>query len=192
MIDGIRIIEKGKFSCANPLPLWHRGYWFGKRIRMEITLNRAWMTYFHDNTKANQDIQKIIGYTLDPFKSGIIRLGCNTGYPNFNGFDLSLYGYFTKNFQRFTNKGSGKFPLGKINTAFPFVVEHQLTKLGHPYFFVQQNNIKVAEKVFSEIAYSPSSLGGYNMSPYYEADIYGAPEQLTANIKFTQLSLHDI
>jgi hypothetical protein len=203
MITGLRTIKQGDYSCKSIYiqpsqqnispPLMHDGYWFNSRVQMQIKLNDPWMYVWKGESKPNSDIQKIVGYSLDPFRKDIIRLGCNTGYntSRADGIHLSLYGYFTKNFMRFTKKGSGNFFIGIVDPKGPFCVRHQLTKAGHPHFEVIQGTYR-KETVFPEVSFSPLFGNGYNMNPYYEAGSYGAPEDLTAMISFLSIPLLDI
>lgn len=203
MIEGTRKIREGDYSCSSIYlheeqktispPLLHGGYWFGTRVEMQIKLNDAWMHVWPGESKANGDIQKIVGYSLDLLRKDIIRLGCNTGHntDRYNGTHLSLYGYFTKNFLRFTKKGSGNFFIGTIDPKQNFGIRHQLTKEGHPYFEVIQGGYK-REKIFTEVKFAPVLGNGYNMNPYYEAGTHGAPDDLTARISFLKLPLLDI
>jgi hypothetical protein len=198
MKNGLYTIKTGNFNSEPQLPFFHNGWWFNKRTTIKIQFNKDWNYLFRDAdghplVKANMDIQKWVGYSLDPLRKSIIRIGCSNGYSNvgannkYDGVHLFLHAYLTKNWSHYRPKGFGRMIIGKIrcdNPAQGVTITHQLTEEGFPYFAVVQGNY-IAETITRAMPFSPS-FNGLNMNPYVEYDNMGAPADLRLNMGFTQ------
>lgn len=193
MKDGLYTILEGDHYPMTSMPVSGGGWWFNKRTIIDAIFNPGWLHRF-DDQKPNTDIQKWFGYSTDPLRRNIIRLGCNNGYDpdpkrsRYDGKHLSLYIYLTRNWKRFTMPGQGKMFIGKVIPNIPVVIIHQLTDEGYPYFAVLQQNQLLGQLTIPQ-KYSLSSLGGLNMSPFVEYGIganSGAPERLALTLNFRQ------
>jgi hypothetical protein len=190
------VIPKGKNSPTIKRPIFHSGFWIDAMVKIDCNLLGPYTTLYDviDEQKKNTDIQKLFGYTLDPFKLSVIRLGFNNGWAprnsRYDGYQLSLYAYLTKNGKRYTDQRYGKFFIGTVNYQKPFSVHHQLTSEGFPFFAIFQSGYCNGAKMF-EVPYDNLGMG-YNMNPYVEYDKSGAPDIMAGSLKFTrQTALSD-
>jgi hypothetical protein len=187
------VIPRGAFSPTRKRPIFHSGFWTNAMVKVECSLVGPYTKLYLEDKK-NTDIQKLFGYSLDPFRLSIIRLGFNNGWSlhnsRYDGYQLSLYAYLTKNGKRYTDPRYGKFFIGTVNHQKPFSVHHQLTTEGFPFFAIFQGGYCNGAKVF-EVPYDNLGMG-YNMNPYVEYDKSGAPDNMAGSLKFTrQTALSD-
>ena len=103
-------------SPKKKFPIFHNGSWLNHLNVITCNPKGDWL-YLWGDKKCNTDIQKWFGYSLDPFRLGIIRLGMNNGWATtgsrYNGYEISFYAYLTKNGKRYTDARYGKFFIGK-------------------------------------------------------------------------------
>lgn len=168
------------------VPLTHNGWWWKHILKIEVNLSSGWLFRWQER-KANNDIQKLIGYTFDLGKKNSVRLGVNAGGhgKGYDGKNLTLWNYLHVN---------GKYPghdpdnmIGIIPVNEPCVIYHKIDEEYRPNWAIGDIN---ALRPYGPYAFSkPSSclLGmcGYNYYPYYEAGInnMGAKYDLIAKIK---------
>lgn len=185
-------IPQGKRNQDNKPLIPIRNGWIDKYTEVQCTLSKGW-GYKWAEEKANTDIQKLFGYTLDPIKCNIIRLGINNGYssnPKQNRYEpgkVHLYAYLTKDFKRYSPAGYGKMYIATVNWFQDFRVGHQLNSKGHPYFFVSQNDALVGA-LYLPFEFKDSGIGGYEMYPYveYGSKMMGAPVDLFGSLRFEE------
>ena len=194
-LDKLYTIKAGR-NKATPawpsVPLTHNGWWWKNLLKVEFNLSKGWLRKWSE-PKANNDIQKVIGFSLDPFRQSIIRLGVNNGgNGKYNdGKHLMLWSY-----TNLKGKYTGHDGNNRIGQVLPEVwntIYFKLDETNRPMWGL--HNLQ-SMKYYGEYEIKKGGCifgtCGQNMFPYYEAGLvgFGPDEDITADIKITILDQH--